>query len=153
VDVALYTSAAPTYFPSVDGYIDGGVYANNPAMCALAQTRDRRYSPTPPIDEVLLLSLGTGTSLQYIKGKSHDWGYAQWVKPLISLMLDGTAGIADYQCRQMLGDRYHRLAPVFPAGTTVPLDAVDRIPYLIEFAETVPIDETIEWLRQTWNVD
>jgi hypothetical protein len=68
-------------------------------------------------------------------------------------MLDGTAGIADYQCRQMLGGRYHRLAPVFPAGTTVPLDAVDRIPYLIEFAETVPIDETIEWLRQTWNVD
>ena len=101
VDVALYTSAAPTYFPSVDGYIDGGVYANNPAMCALAQTRDGRYSPTPPIDEVLLLSLGTGTSLQYIKGKSHDWGYAQWVKPLISLMLDGTAGIAERTQRKI----------------------------------------------------
>jgi patatin-like phospholipase/acyl hydrolase len=138
LDVALYTAAAPTYFPSVDGYIDEGVYANNPAMCAL--------------DDVVLLSLGTGTSLQYIKGKSHDWGYAQWVKPLINLMLDGTAGIADYQCRQMLGDRYHRLAPVFPAGTTVPLDAIDKIPYMIEFAEAVPIDETIDWLKHTWNV-
>jgi predicted acylesterase/phospholipase RssA len=37
--VGMYTAAAPTYFPSVDGFIDGGVYANNPAMCALAQTQ------------------------------------------------------------------------------------------------------------------
>jgi patatin-like phospholipase/acyl hydrolase len=150
-DVGLYTSAAPTYFPSVEGYVDGGVYASNPAMCALAQTQDGRYQPTPPLDEVILLSLGTGVNLQYIKGRSHDWGYAQWVKPLISLMLDGTAGIADYQCGQILGDRYHRLAPVFPVGTTVPMDDVKKIPYMIEFADSLPIDETIKWLKQVWN--
>lgn len=150
-DVGLYTSAAPTYFPSVDGYIDGGVYASNPAMCALAQTQDDRHKPTPPLDDVLLLSLGTGTSLQYIKGRSHDWGYAQWVKPLISLMFDGTAGIADYQCRQILGNRYHRLAPMFPVGTTVPMDDVDKIPYMVQFAESLPIDKTIDWLQRVWN--
>ncbi|HSR67033.1 MAG TPA: patatin-like phospholipase family protein [Acidobacteriota bacterium] len=150
-DVGLYSSAAPTYFPSVDGYVDGGVYASNPAMCALAQTQDARYKPNPSLDEVFLLSLGTGVSLQYIKGKSHDWGYAQWIKPLISLMLDGTAGIADYQCRQILRNRYRRIAPVFPSGTTVPLDDVDKIPYLIEFAESLPIEEDIKWLKQTWD--
>ncbi len=150
VDVGLYTSAAPTYFPSVNGYIDGGVYAGNPSMCALAQTQDNRYSPKPPLDDVLLLSLGTGTSLQYIKGPTHNWGYAQWVKPLIDLMLDGTAGIADYQCRQILGSRYHRLAPVFPVGVTVPMDDVSKIPYMTEFAETLTIDDTITWLKQTW---
>lgn len=150
-DVGLYTSAAPTYFPSVDGYIDGGVYAGNPSMCALAQTQDRRYEPTPLLDDVLLLSLGTGTSLQYIKGKSNDWGYAQWAKPLIALMLDGSAGVADYQCHQILGERYHRLAPVFPVGTTVPLDDIGKIPYMISFAESLAIDETIDWLTQTWN--
>ncbi|MCE5313350.1 MAG: patatin-like phospholipase family protein [Nitrospiraceae bacterium] len=150
VDVGLYTAAAPTYFPSVDGYIDGGVYASNPSMCALAQTQDSRYSPTPKLDEVVLLSLGTGTSLQYIKGNSLDWGYAQWIKPLISLMLDGTAGIADYQCRQILGSRYSRLAPVFPSGTTVAMDDVDRIPYMMDFAESLPIDQTVKWLKQNW---
>jgi patatin-like phospholipase/acyl hydrolase len=149
-EVGLYTSAAPTYFPSVDGFIDGGVYATNPSMCALAQTQDHRYSPTPSLDEVQLLSLGTGMSLQYIKGKSHDWGYAQWVKPLISLMMDGTNGIADYQCRQILGERYHRLAPVFPPGVTVPMDDIDKIPYMIDFAESTPIDKTISWLKQHW---
>jgi hypothetical protein len=79
-------------------------------MCALAQTQDQRYEPTPLLGDIVLLSLGTGTNLQYIKGQVHDWGYAQWVKPLINLMLDGTAGIADYQCRQILDARYHRLA-------------------------------------------
>lgn len=39
--VGLYTSAAPTYFPTVDGYVDGGVFAINPSMCALAQSQDR----------------------------------------------------------------------------------------------------------------
>jgi hypothetical protein len=99
---------------------------------------------------VLLLSLGTGTSLQYIKGKTHDWGYAQWAKPLISLILDGTAGIADYQCKQILGDRYHRVAPMFPVGTTIPMDDIKKIPYMIEFAEAWPIDDAVGWLRKTW---
>lgn len=149
-DVALYTSAAPTYFPSVDGYIDGGVFAANPAMCALAQSQDRRYTPTPLLDEVVLLSLGTGTSLNYIKGAVHNWGYVQWVKPLVSIMLDGTAGIADYQCHQILGDRYHRLAPVFPRGMSIPMDAVDRIPYMTDYAQSLDLSATIDWLKATW---
>jgi patatin-like phospholipase/acyl hydrolase len=148
--VGMYTAAAPTYFPSVDGYIDGGVYANNPAMCALAQTQDRRYRPTPPIDEVVLLSLGTGSSLFYIRGKSLDWGYAQWIKPLISLMLDGISGIADYQCRQMLRERYHRLAPVFPPEVSIPMDDVKKIPYMIDFAEGLDLRSTIRWMRRHW---
>ena len=146
----LYTSAAPTYFPAVDGFIDGGVYANNPSMCALAQTQDSRNAVRPPLSEVALISLGTGTSLTYIKGKNLDWGYAQWVKPLISLMLDGVGGIADYQCKQILGDRYHRLGPTFPPGTSIQMDDVKRIPDMIEFAEHAPIDSTAAWLRQNW---
>jgi patatin-like phospholipase/acyl hydrolase len=148
--VGMYTAAAPTYFPSVDGYIDGGVYANNPSMCALAQTQDTRYRPTPPIDEVILLSLGTGTSLYYIRGKTLDWGYAQWIKPLISLMLDGISGIADYQCSQVLRDRYHRLAPVFPPDVSIPMDAVDKIPYMIRFAEGLDLRSTARWMKRRW---
>jgi patatin-like phospholipase/acyl hydrolase len=148
--VGMYTAAAPTYFPSVDGYIDGGVYANNPAMCALAQTQDRRYRPTPAIDEVVLLSLGTGTSLFFIRGKTLDWGYVQWIRPLISLMLDGISGIADYQCQQMLRRRYHRLAPVFPPDVSIPMDDVGKIPYMIDFAEGLDLRSTIAWMRRHW---
>jgi patatin-like phospholipase/acyl hydrolase len=148
--VGLYTSAAPTYFPSVDGYIDGGVYANNPSMCALAQSQDPRFPNQPPISDVVLLSVGTGTSLVYIRGKELDWGYAQWAQPLVSLMLDGVAGIADYQCKQILGQRYHRLAPVFPPGVSIPMDEVERVPYMAKFAESLDLTATVRWLVHNW---
>lgn len=148
--VGLYTSAAPTYFPSVDGYVDGGVYANNPSMCALGQALDRRYAPTPRLDEVVLLSLGTGTSLRYVRGRTHDWGYAQWAKPLVELMFEASQGIADYQCRQLLDARYHRLAPVFPPGVSIALDDVRRIPEMEAFARTLPIADTVAWLHHHW---
>lgn len=150
VDVGLYSSAAPTYFPSVGGYIDGGVYANNPSMCALAQALDKRYQPTPALEDIQILSLGTGKSLQYVKGNVHDWGYTQWLRPLVTLILEGTSDITDYQCRQLLGSRFHRLAPEFPPGVNVPLDAVKKIPYMIEFARELPLEPTIAWLRETW---
>lgn len=148
--VGLYTSAAPTYFPVVDGYVDGGVYANNPSMCALAQALDGRYQGAGSLEEVVLLSLSGGLSLTYVEGQHLDWGQAQWVKPLISLMMDGVSGIADYQCSQLLNERYHRLAPVFPPGVNFPLDAVDRVPDLVAFADQVDVSAAAAWLRRRW---
>jgi patatin-like phospholipase/acyl hydrolase len=148
--VGVYTAAAPTYFPSFEGYVDGGVYATNPSMCALAQALDTRYGPPASLPDIALLSLGTGTSLTYIPGKSLDWGYAQWAKPLVNLMMDGVAGIADFQCNQLLGKRYKRLAPVFPEGTTYAMDDVKRIHDMIDFASHVDIGETVDWLRREW---
>ena len=148
--VGLYTTAAPTYFPSVDGYIDGGVYANNPSMCALTQTQDERVRNRPALPDIVLFSLGTGTSLTFIPGKRLDWGLAQWAKPLVSLMLDSDSGIADYQCQKLIGKRYHRLAPVFPPGVSLPLDAIKRIPDMIQFAEGIDLASTIKWLKKNW---
>ena len=150
--VGLYTSAAPTFFPSVDGYIDGGVFASNPSMCALSQSQDARSISSPPkLDEILLLSLGTGMSLNYIKGKSLDWGQAQWVKPLISLMMDGVNGIADYQCKQILKDNYFRLSPVFPSSVIIKMDDVKKIPYMKEFAEQLDLSRLKNWIINKWN--
>lgn len=150
-DVGLYTAAAPTYFPVVDGFIDGGVFAANPSMCALAQALDKGSNAASSLSEVVLLSFGTGTSLKYIEKKDADWGLLQWARPLIDLMLDGTAGIADYQCEQLLGKQYHRLAPLFPAGTRVDMDAVDKIPFMLNFANKVGIRSTTRWIRDYWS--
>ena len=135
----LYTTAAPTYFPAAEGFVDGGVFASNPAMCALAQSRDLRNASEhrPALEDVRLFSLGTGFSLQYQPGLTLDWGYVPWAVPLVSIMMDGVSGIADYQCGQLLGDAYARLAPTFPPGKRIALDAVDDVPWMLEFARKI----------------
>jgi patatin-like phospholipase/acyl hydrolase len=151
--VATYTSAAPTYFASEDGFIDGGVFAPNPSMCALAQSQDRRNQPAdrPPLADVRLFSFGTGRSPDRVEGDSLDWGYLQWVRPLISLMLEGSNGIAHFQCRQILGDdQYFRLQPDFPPGIAIDQDEVDQIPYMVDFARQVDLGDAAAWLRAHW---
>lgn len=151
-DVALYTSAAPTYFPTVNGYIDGGIVANNPSMVALCQTQDIRakIDPRPTLNEICLLSLGTGTSLSRIEGKNLNWGVLQWAHPMVHIMFDALAGIADYECKCILGDRYCRLAPIFPPNTTFHVDDVSKINQLIAFAENLDLHETIKWIKTQW---
>ncbi len=148
--VGLYTSAAPTYFSPEGGYVDGGVYAANPSMCALAQTQDPRIRESVPLADVVLLSMGTGTSLQFIAESEPDWGDVQWIEPLLAIMLDGVSGIADYECRHLLGGRYLRVAPVFPAGAAVARDAADMVGYMTGFAESVDLTETAAWIRAAW---
>lgn len=147
VDVALRTSAAPTYFPVYQSYIDGGVVANNPSMAALAQAIDANTGKQN-LGELRLFSLGTGLSPTYIAGQSHNWGFAQWAKPLVNLMIEGMMGVADYQCAHLLGEHYHRLGPVLPEA--VGLDAADRTDDLIQYAQDVDIAAAVAWLRQNF---
>ncbi len=158
-DVALYTSAAPSYFPGVDGYVDGGVIANNPSMAALAQVLDSRAQipNRPALDEVRLLSLGTGKALNYIRsrGKYLDWGFAQWAKPLLSIMMDGSVGLANFQCHQLLGKaHYRRLNPVL--RSPIGLDDCDKRKQLVKIGEgataedRAKLDDTAKWLKTAW---
>lgn len=151
VKVGCATSAAPTYFDTYEGYVDGGVFAGNPSLCALAQVLDSRSKTGRGLDEIVLLSLGTGTARQYVKGKSLDWGYAQWIKPLVNLMLDGTAGIADFQCQQLLGDRYWRVAPAIPPKKRWEMDDWKKVPEMIAFAtDDVDLTKAVEFLKKKW---
>ncbi len=144
VDVALRTSAAPTYFPVYEGYVDGGVVANNPSMAALAQALD---APTggQQLPDIRLFSLGTGLSPTFISGDSHNWGLAQWAHPLANMMIEGMMGVADYECARLLRGHYFRLAPVLPQP--IPLDAVKKIPQLIGYAQRELLDDAVAWLN------
>ena len=123
VDVALATSAAPTYFPTHKGYIDGGVHANNPAMAALAQAIHAKTGGQQ-LGDVLLLSIGTVIQPAYIDGDK-DWGVTQWAKPLVNILLDAGMQNVNYQCTQLLGDRFVRVNAVNPAKAPFRLDMDD----------------------------
>ncbi|HNT25227.1 MAG TPA: patatin-like phospholipase family protein [Anaerolineales bacterium] len=147
VDVALRTSAAPSYFPVYQGYIDGGVVANNPSMCALAQTLDAGTGGRR-LTQVALLSVGTGRYARHLNAQSADWGWTQWARPLIDIMLEGSVDVPDYQAARLLGRRYQRIDPVLPE----PIDLGDlaQIPRLKELAARVDIRPAVTWLKKNF---
>jgi len=144
VDAAVRTSSAPTYFPSYQGYVDGGVAANNPSMCALAAT----LKDGVPISDIRLMSLGTGYNPNYIPGDRLDWGYKDWAPRLVDLFMDGPIGIADYQCRQVLNGCYHRVQPIL--AQSVQMDDAGSVPFLLEEADRFDLDEAKVWVECKW---
>jgi uncharacterized protein len=142
VNVAMRTSAAPTFFPTWQGFIDGGVAANNPSMCGLAQALDPQTGGQA-LEDIALLSLGTGGNPRWIEG-DHDWGVLEWAPKLIDMILGGVAGVADFQCRQILGDRYARLDLVLPRA--IGLDEVEAVRELEQLADGAGIDAATRWL-------
>ena len=120
-DVARATSAAPTYFQpmklptGVNSHhytlIDGGVFANNPAACALVEARTTH----PEAASYLVVSLGTGElNYSFPYDAARNWGLAKWAMPLLDIVFDGVSKAVDYQLRQLLPDtpeacqRYYR---------------------------------------------
>jgi patatin-like phospholipase/acyl hydrolase len=149
VDVAMRTSAAPSYFPMYQGYVDGGVVASNPSMCGLAQALDHRAAGEV-VSRVALLSVGSGTNPRFVQGYDYDWGLLQWAPNLVGIMLGGVAGVADFQCRQILGTRYLRVDPILPED--IGLDAVDRIPDLERIGEDTDLDAAARWVTTHFGV-
>ena len=110
--VARATSAAPTYFEALEAgdkaLVDGGVFATNPAMCALAEVLNRE--DVRPRD-VVMLSLGCG---QHTERHSFDqiknWGLVGWARPILDVVFDGVSDAVDYQLQRVLDpERYFRL--------------------------------------------
>lgn len=81
------SSAAPTYFPTKEveigkddeqfWLVDGGVIANNPTMCAIAEAK--RAWQGLSLDDMRVLSIGTGYRTRKVNGPaSQRWGALQW---------------------------------------------------------------------------
>jgi patatin-like phospholipase/acyl hydrolase len=147
VDVALRTSAAPTFFPVYQGYVDGGVISNNPSMCALAQALEPNTGKQK-LRDIRLLSVGTGYNPKYVTATNEDWGFFQWAPHVISLMMEGSMGLADYQCKQLLHNRYLRINPVLPLP--IGLDGLDQVPTMKSLAVQYDLQEARTWLKRNF---
>ncbi len=148
VDVLMRSSAGPTFFPIYQNFVDGGIVANNPAMCAVAQAVDETRGGFA-LGEIHLLSIGTGFNPMFIPSDDGNWGLLPWWTKPIYMMLDGASGVAHYQCRQILGQRYQRLDALL--GEPVGLDAVDQIPYLENLADHVDVEAAAKFLANGWS--
>lgn len=118
-DVALATSAAPTYFPrhvlQNSQYVDGGLFANAPAMLAV---HEAEYFFKQPIDSIHVLAVGTMSAKFTVdprrnrKGGLLSWGGANPVETsaqLFGLTISTQESLVDFMVRHRLGDRYCHL--------------------------------------------
>ena len=144
-EVARATSAAPTYFePAVVTsqtgrkfpLIDGGVIAPNPTICACTEVAKMdpadipgwNRSEQPGIEDMMIVSVGTGSSVGDVGyEKMKNAGIPGWVRPIISIMMDGNNETVDFQlsmlCKryEAFGERnYYRMDPnLFDADTAM----------------------------------
>lgn len=134
-EIARGTSAAPTYFEphkleardekDYFALVDGGIFANNPAMCAFVEA----LSDGRDIESVLMVSLGTGELTHRLAYEDTvNWGLARWAQPILDSALSGVSDSVHYQLDQIFsslnGDpRYYRLQVRLDEGT----DSLDNV--------------------------
>jgi patatin-like phospholipase/acyl hydrolase len=99
IDVALRATAAPTYFPSYQGYIDGGVVVNDPSVAAIFHELGKGHM----LHELNVVSLGTGYHPRQLMKSRLDCGLLQWARYLVPLMIDGTSQVVEYQGMSLKG--------------------------------------------------
>lgn len=112
IDVALATSAAPTYFPPHHTekhiFLDGGLVANSPDIIALQFCLERLGLN---LSELSLLSIGTAS--KRIEGDEtiKAPGGIGWMRnhELFNVTIDSQSGLARDQVKAFLGSRYHRI--------------------------------------------
>jgi len=128
-DVARATSAAPTFFRvakavSVAGepsyLIDGGIYANDPTICAVVEAKKTLLPDSdkyPKISDMYVVSLGTGkVAKSYSFERAKRWGLFSWAIPVIDMLQSSSAEVVSYQVDKLFDsehcrEQYVRLVP------------------------------------------
>jgi patatin-like phospholipase/acyl hydrolase len=128
-DVARAAPAAPTYFrPAVirdlaggeeEHFIDGGIFANNPAMIAYMEAR-RLFGGGR---RIVVVSVGCGAAAHGITVRDVlHWGAVGWLinpRPfLLHAIMDGQSDNVDHHLAELLGRGrdYFRFDPALPAA-------------------------------------
>lgn len=130
-DIARSTSAAPTYFaPSYikakddtsRHLVDGGIYANNPSMCAIVESM--KLWPEEPFEKLMMVSAGTGkVEKPYFYEQTRRFGYLGWLVPIIDILMSSVSETVDYQTRQIFAlsnnsHSYFRIEPLLTGCDT-----------------------------------
>jgi patatin-like phospholipase/acyl hydrolase len=140
----MRTSAAPYYFPVYQGYIDGAVFANNPSLAAIAKVF--AHFPSISLQNIVVLSIGSGNFNYKIKDTDYDWGLRQWAPHLMTLLMDSAMMSMNSSLHLFLKDQYHRLDPQLEKQ--ISLDSVEDIPELVKISKQVDISQTLEFVEK-----
>jgi patatin-like phospholipase/acyl hydrolase len=120
VQVALATSAAPTYLPaaavhsaiSKTLYFDGGVWANAPVLAALVEAVSVLHVPLERLD---ILTVGTTDEIAFF-GDNRKTGFVGWARSLVNLFMNAQQEASLQLTKRLVGEeRFMRVNS--PAAT------------------------------------
>jgi uncharacterized protein len=149
--------------------IDGGIFANNPALCAVV---DRlRWDDQPTGVDLTVASFGTGQNVKEIGlDAARGWGALEWLSPLkgiplLDVLFDGSSDVVDYVMQGLLPDcNYFRFQPTLEANLPAFQAGADNLSRMIEagnqYVNQQPIDQKLNQLaalllsrQSTWTSD
>lgn len=155
IDVALASSAAPTFFPSYKNFIDGGVAANSPTASAVFSAINC-FNHLSSGQDIRLLSIGTGDIPERIIRDTSKWGVFQWAfnpfsktnSPLLSIVMDSSCYLEDIYCSEFLKSNYFRINPKVPRF--ISMDEPQFVPYLKIIGNEVDLTHTFKFIESTF---
>ena len=104
VEVAMATAAAPTFLPAhrmeAHRLIDGGVWANNPALVGVAECFDRLGGEC---GRIRVLSVGTTSEVRERRTVLDNGGLLAWRSDVLDVMLRGQCLAATNHAQLILG--------------------------------------------------
>lgn len=147
-DVLRATTAAPTYFSPTKkgrhGFIDGGMFANNPALCAYVEAT--KFPSEPSTKDIMILSLGTGSiNRKYPYRIAKKWGRLSWIRPALEIYSSASSQTVNHQLEVLyekkdLQDNYLRIEPNlhdFTVNTAMDDASATNVEQLLQVGETM----------------
>lgn len=132
VDIALATSAAPTFFPPArlanSLYADGGLVANSPDLVAF---HEATHFLGIPHNKIWMLSIGTTTSKYSVPDlPQNSYGIRFWIADqehrLPNILISAQQQLAEQITAHILRDRYLRI-DTMPSHEQAPHLGLDRV--------------------------
>ena len=127
VDVAMATTAAPTFFPAavVDRHrlIDGGVWANNPSVVAITEAVSML---DVHLGDIRVLNIGTmdPVGIGAHPERRDQGGWAHWATSVADLLISASSRGGQGTAEHLVGKgNYHRFDARVPGG----LYALDKV--------------------------
>jgi len=156
-DLLRGATSALTFFPPAQistvnnkehrCFIDGGVFANNPALSAYAEFR--YHNSDLHAKDTMMLSLGTGRKTTNLDCEvTANWGAAEWLYQGSYLTSNAVASASDYQLNAVYDNNpsYLRLDSSFDDNQSSSMDNTDKeyLDYLISLGESIVKDRQSE---------